>query len=302
MAHMLIMFSYSRIEIPKKLHTHSPEMVWLETDSLNQIQNKTDEKPFAKKYKNNNRDSSSKISTLKKLKFESNHFARWRQHHQDNSLGWEQEDVMNTMNKTGLEEYSENFNFFESLSSHINNSTSYPQELWTHKLTGQIVVKAQINHKGELIRIIESSKQHPILSAFVTIQLFEALKQPMPSHLWHNEAKTMNFYLQFDFNVSSVPTVESVHKVSYFKNRFHFKRLAKIPSFLEEQSRLYARYIPPIIPTPAGPVIDFIQAYKMIEAWRHDSPLQAKQNQMLLTKEKYNSLLEKILKEKRSHR
>ena len=106
----------------------------------------------------------------------------------------------------------------------------------------------------------------------------------------------MALMLSFDYSVTSIPTAAEIQNARYFKNRFEFERVAKIPNFLQETMRDYARYVPPIAPTPMGPIVNFVQVYHMIQAWRGDDPLLKKKNKELFTREKMQRLLEQSKK------
>ncbi len=217
----------------------------------------------------------------------------FEKHKADHNDGWTGNEVMETMNGMGLSEYSENYYFFDVLVSHLNRMIPYPKELWEHKIEGKVWVKLQVNRRGQLLRVIDSSKNCPVLSAYILINIYQALKVGLPKRFWYRRDKDLNLFLSFDYSVTSIPTSSEVQVGKYFKNRLEFKRVAKVPSFLHEKMQEYARYIPPITPTPMGPVINFVQVYNMIEAWRGEDPALKKRNRELFTRERMQKLLEK---------
>ena len=210
--------------------------------------------------------------------------------------GWAGNEIMETMNGMGLGEYSENHYFFEVLVNHLNRMIPYPKELWEHKIEGKIWVKVQVNREGQLLRVIDASKNAPVLSAYVLVNIFQALEHSLPRRYWYSRDKDLALMLSFDYSVTSIPTAAEIQNARYFKNRFEFERVAKIPNFLQETMRDYARYVPPIAPTPMGPIVNFVQVYHMIQAWRGDDPLLKKKNKELFTREKMQRLLEQSKK------
>ncbi len=220
-------------------------------------------------------------------------------HQKRHQNGWGGDEIMETMNSIELSEYSENFYFFEVLSQHLNQQIPYPKALWEHKISGKIWVKLQVNRKGQLLRVIDSSKNCPVLSAYVLVNIYQALKTGLPQKYWYHQDKDLALMLTFDYSVTSVPNAPEVQSSRYFKNRFEFKRVAKVPDFLHEKMRDYARYIPPIAPTPMGPIINFVQVYHMIEAWRGDDPMVQKRNRELFTRDKMQQLLQQSQKKHR---
>ncbi len=211
----------------------------------------------------------------------------------NNEDGWNDNPVMKTLNSIDLPEYSENHYFFSYLREKINQAIIYPQDLAEHKITGKIWVKILIDPSGRLLQIIDTSHKQVLLESYVIINLYETLKNQFPKRIRYTKNKNLAFYLNFDFSVSSVQSMPPLHYATSMKNSINFYRRAKIPNFLEELSSDYARYIPPIIPTPVGPILDFARVYTMIKAWPDISPLEKKKQRLYLTKEKLDRILKK---------
>ena len=205
---------------------------------------------------------------------------------------WDKHEVMGTMNSMNLSEYSENYGFFEHLTSHLNENIQYPKELWEHHIEGDVWLHLRINHKGELLQVIKTSQSARVLRAYVLVCLYKALEFPFPKKYWYSKDKDLILALHFDYSVSSVPNQPEIQNVRAFKNRLEFIRVAKVPNFLQDITRDYARYVPPIAPTPFGPVVNFVQVYRMINAWSEEDPLLQKRNRLVFTKEKMEALLQ----------
>ncbi len=206
---------------------------------------------------------------------------------------WSDKPVMATLQSMDLPEISENIYFFELLRERINRAVLYPKDLAEHKITGKIWVKILVDPKGQLLQVLSKSNKQPVLEAYVIVNIFEALKEVFPQKYWYSKNKDLAFLLNFDFSVSSVPNQKPLHFAQSEKNRMDFIRRAKIPNLLEELATDYARYFPPIVPTPAGPIINFVQVYRMIEAWSDLNPIERKKQRLRLTKQKINLMLKR---------
>ena len=250
-------------------------------------------KPKQSRSKKNRRHRRKVLNSLKPSLYESQYSPSTDQSDANNpsSGDWSDKPVLSTLNGLGLSEYSENFHFFEILSRKINKGIGYPEDYARNKLTGEFWIKILVDKKGRLLQIIESSKKNPVLCSYVMVNLYQILKTPLPQKHWYSKEKSLAFLLRFDFKVSSIPSVASQQSVRYQKNKMDFLRLAKIPNFIDEVARDYARYLPPIAPTPVGPVINFVQVYRMIRAWQELNPVQRKRMKLELTKERMESLL-----------
>lgn len=204
---------------------------------------------------------------------------------------WSDQPVMETLNNMDLFEYSQNHSFFEVLAINMNQAIKYPEDFARNMLVGKFWIRIFVDRKGRLLQIIESSKSSPLLQAYVMINLYQSLKKPLPKKYWYHKDKDLAFQLNFDFSVSSVASMPSLSSVKYQKNSIHFKRREKIPNFLQRFSHDYARYLPPIVPTPLGPVINFVQVYKMIESWQGLDPIQRRKLGFEMTREKMEHML-----------
>lgn len=207
---------------------------------------------------------------------------------------WKDQPVIQTMNSIGLEEYSLNDHFFKKLSNKLNQSILYPKDYAENHITGKLWVQILIDSKGRLLKIIDSSKTSPILNAYIFVNLHKVLSTPLPARYWYKNKTELAFQLNFDFSVTSVPSIPELQTVSYQKNSLFFKRRNKVKTVIERISEDYARYIPPIAPTPLGPIINFVQVYRMIQAWQGMNPIERKKRKLEMTKERIDRLLKEI--------
>ncbi len=209
----------------------------------------------------------------------------WQSHLAKNENEWSDNPVMSTLNGLGLSEYSENHSFFEALAQRLNRHILYPKELWEHRISGSFWIKIRINEKGQLLQVIDASSHSPVLRAYALINIYRCLKTALPRKYWYSKPKELALQLSFQFETTSIDNQKVRQTVGFRKNYFRFHRVARVPDRLREALANYARYIPPILPTPMGPVVNFTQLFHMVNAWSSADPSFKKKNGLIFTKD-----------------
>ncbi|MCJ8276736.1 MAG: hypothetical protein HRT44_14310, partial [Bdellovibrionales bacterium] len=215
------------------------------------------------------------------------------------SYGSLEGDVNATMNHMSLSEYTGNRLFFEILKSKFDQSIQYPQELVEHKIEGQTWIKVLVNHKGELIEVVDTAAKKPALKAFVIVGVHQALKKALHKKYWHKPQRNVTLVLHFNFKILTYGQFQSRATSRYHKNRYDFLRVQQGKHVIHEFMENNARYIPPIIPLPGGFFFSFTQAYNLVKAWSEMDPKIRKRQRHEMTKEKLDLMMKKAQKNHR---
>ena len=120
------------------------------------------------------------------------------------------------------------------------------------------------------------------------VALSKVLKDPLPTSVWLKSKKTIPILLSFEFKPIVGQRIAKVRINSIVKNAltFHKSRVVE-PKVNEVIQEFYQAYVPPIIVSPGGVMIDLVRVYKIYKNWgqpKKDSTSKRRQRRLQFLK------------------
>ncbi len=185
----------------------------------------------------------------------------------------ETEGAFGVMNTMGAAEYGKNIWFYQQLWTKLNFHSSYLEDLAKQRIKGAVNVHALVNHKGQLIDVLEITGPENLLKAYVMVNLIHTLKDPLSKKNWLKGRKKIPLLITYEFILHELAgnkyhNPDTSDQGNHLKNTFVIKKHRIINNRITQYyAENIAPFIPPIMPVPGGVIIDFVAAYHIYDTW-----------------------------------
>ena len=199
------------------------------------------------------------------------------------------------MNAMGVLSYIKHTPYLEATWQRVNLALDYPKDLYKERISGNVYIALNINHKGVFSKFLEIKGEQPLLNTYVAATLLQTLKAPMPSQYWLKANQEIPLQFTFKFDILA-PHNERINNTgSVYKNALTFQRQKKLDYKINEDIHNFfvENKIPPILPIPGGFMVDLVLLYKVMASYG-DKPTESSQRKARL--KQFQQLLEQSIK------
>lgn len=181
-------------------------------------------------------------------------------------------DVYAVARAMGIEKEGQLVPFLDSLWRRIERNVPYPKSFAENHEQGTVTLQLVVDHQGRFTgEMREVRGDSPGLMAFTAAAVVAALEEPLPRTAWRPEGEQWAVALEFNYRLKfyggdMAASDTGFRQVTRMKNLLQFQREGWADSPVNRAiNDFMVRYFPPIIPTPAGVMLDLVRTYELIQ-------------------------------------